>query len=189
MSYARTAPIIAPASGCAEHYHVAVTCPPSAGECRALLRASVGITSTALIPTRGLQHSLGLESSESLLVTRVMDPANHVLLSHSPRSVEHPSSVYAYSQCVYWSGVAIPRTTYSASTHPSNGATLMIPGSRDWPSGVMTHNHDLGITDAGHHAALVLSKDCVLYYTALHYSSSGSTMHAVCCTHSFSFFF
>ena len=136
-------------------------------------------SSTALIPTRGLQHSLGLESSESLLVTRDRIPANHVLLSHSPWSVEHPSSVYAYSQCVYWSGAAIPRTTYSASTHSSNGSTLMIPGSRDWPSGVMTHNHDLG-----DHGCRSSCCSCIVQgvCTLLHRIAllpTWSTMHAV----------
>ena len=41
-------------------------------------------------------------------------------------------------------------------------AALMILGIKMLAIGVMTHNHDLGIKDAGHHVALVLSTDYVL---------------------------
>ena len=46
-------------------------------------------------------------------------------------------------------------------------AALMIHETMMLAIGVMTHNHDPGIKDAGHHAALVLSKDCALYSTCI----------------------
>ena len=66
--------------------------------------------STALIPTRGLQHSLGLESSESLLATRVMTlPAMSIALTLSG-SVEHSFFCVCVLRCVYCGGPC--HTTY-----------------------------------------------------------------------------
>ena len=100
--------------------------------------------SIVLIPTRGLQHSLGLESSESLLVTRDHIPANHVLLSHSPRSVWSILLLCMRTRGVCTVvGLAIPRTTYSAVLLLLMSAH-MIPGTMMLAIGVMPRNHDPG---------------------------------------------
>ena len=77
-----------------------------------------------------------------------------------------------------WTGVALPfLVPRTPQVLIPLMAALMILGIKMLAIGVMTHNHDPGIKDASHHAALVLSKDCVRYSTCI---ALLLVVHAVC---------
>ena len=134
--------------------------------------------SIALIPTRGLQHSLGLESSESLLANRVMTlPAMYCSHTLWECGVSF-FCVCVLAVCVL--GVALPfLVPRTPQVLIPLMAALMILGSTMLAIGVMTHNHDPG--DQGCRSSLLLlSCPRTVYSTthALHCSSCAcSVLH------------